>query len=127
MMSDWNGIIDAGDAESIWNALYSLVRDRDIVQICSSRLTNESLDEIYSEIAQEVFLRLMITDRLTYFVANGFTSEQIESNLLLNDLAQVLSSRKEYPASEAPDEVEQRSEFCRQAVTFKTSHATKPV
>src|SRR5215472_12747677 len=102
---DWSGIIKTGDAERIWNAIYSLVQDHGTSQICSSNQPeHQTLDEIHSDIAQEVFLRLITGDRLTYFGANGFTSAQI---VILNELAAVLAARKEYLAAEAPKDEQQ--------------------
>jgi hypothetical protein len=125
---DWNGIIETGDAERIWNAIYSLVQNQGTGQICSSsQAEHQSLDEIHSDIAQEVFLRLITLDRLTHFAANGFTSPQIESDLILNELATVLAMRKEYLAAEAPKDEQQQARLCRQPVTFKISQAIKPI
>ena len=125
---DWSGIIKTGDAERIWNAIYSLVQDHGTSQICSSNQPeHQTLDEIHSDIAQEVFLRLITGDRLTYFGANGFTSAQIESNLILNELAAVLAARKEYLAAEAPKDEQQAAALCRQPVTFRISQASKPI
>lgn len=97
---DWSGIIETGDAERIWTAIYSLVQDHGTSQICSSNQPeHQSLDEIHSDIAQEVFLRLITGTRLTYFAANGLTSAQIESDLILKELAAVLAARKEISCS----------------------------
>jgi hypothetical protein len=92
---DWNAIITSGDAAGIWNAIYLLTQNRNPLQ--PSRFDNGSqplsIDDLNSDIAQEVFLRLIVKDRLSYFIANNFTSEQIESELILNELTVVLTSR----------------------------------
>jgi hypothetical protein len=125
---DWSGIIETGDAERIWNAIYSLVQDHGTSQICSSNLPeHQYLDEIHSDIAQEVFLRLVTGDRLTYFAANAFTSAQIESDLILNELAAVLAARKEYLAAEAPKDELQPAALSRQPVTFRISQTSKAI
>src|SRR5215469_17117660 len=91
---NWTVIIASGDAEQIWNAIYSLVRDRNPIQIYPDGQSEQPfLGEISSDIAQEVFLRLITEDRLSYFMASGYTSEQIGSDLILHELAEVLISR----------------------------------
>jgi len=123
---DWNEIIETSDPERIWKALYSLVQSHGTIQSSTNAGQGlESFDEIYSDIAQEVFLRLITGDRLAYFAGNGFTNEQIESDLLLNDMAAVLTRRKEYLVGQSPDDDQQASGLRRQPVTFKISHASK--
>jgi hypothetical protein len=123
---DWNAIIAAGDPESIWNALYSLVRDTPLIRTYMKRSEHRAPEEIYSDVTQEVFLRLITLDRFTDFLEMGYTNEQIESDLLLNELAAVLISRKANDAGEAPDDENASSGGCCQQAAFKLSHASKP-
>src|SRR5262245_3573743 len=123
---DWAAVIASGDAESIWNALYSLVRDRDPILCTSGHSEQLSLDEIDSDIAQEVFLRLISGDRLTYFLASGYTSDQIESELILNELAEVLISRmgSRILADTASDSKMSPSEC--EKLSFQAAPSSKP-
>ena len=122
---DWNEIIETSDPERIWKALHSLVQSHGIQSSTNAGQGLASLDEIYSDIAQEVFLRLITGDRLAYFARHGLTNEQIESDLLLNDVAAVLTRRKEYLVAQSPDDGQQASGLCRQQVAFKISQASK--
>jgi hypothetical protein len=123
---DWNAIIGAGDAETIWNALYSLVRETELIRGYTSRLEQRSPDDFYSDITQEVFLGLITWDRFTLFLRMGYTNEQIESDLLLNELVPVLISRKGNFTGEASDDEHPASSRRCQQAAFKISHASKP-
>src|SRR5262249_4317957 len=91
---DWYSVISSGDAETIWNALYLLVRYKaPISQYWGKRVTDLHVEEFTSEVTQEVFLSLISGDRLSYFLRNNHTNDQIESELILNELAAVLMSR----------------------------------
>jgi len=95
----------SGDAETIWNAIFSLVRKKSSLRLSkyrSSRSSLPSLDEASSDLAQELFLRLIATDRLSYFVTNNWTSEAIESDLILNELTPILMSRMNRLTGEDP-------------------------
>lgn len=95
---DWKLIIASSDPETIWNALYALVRDRSRREPNNYRPAEDlRLDEFSSDITQEVFLRLLCGDRLSHFLSNNYTSDQIKSELILNELAAVLLSRTARP------------------------------
>ena len=95
---DWKVIIASSDPETIWSALYALVRDNSLREPNIYRPAEDlGLDEFSSDITQEVFLRLLCGDRLSHFLANNYTSDQIESELILNELAAALLSRTARP------------------------------
>jgi len=123
---DWTSVIESGDAESIWNAIYSLVRERNPIHIYPvGRSEHLFLDEVSSDIAQEVFLRLITGDRLASFQASGYTSDQIESELILNELADVLISRTCKPISSESNGARPSPGGCEE-LAFQTAPARKP-
>src|SRR5262249_10836521 len=123
---DWTGIIASGDAESIWNAIYSLVRARNPIQIClRGRSQHNSPDEINSDIAQEAFLRLISGDRLTYFLGSSYTNDRI-GELILNELADVLISRMGGPTTAETNNDSQMSPSGWEKLQSKRAPASKP-
>jgi hypothetical protein len=128
-------MMESGDPESIWNALYSLVRRKnpnrlntvgDSTPWPGGSSDHLSLDDIDSDIAQEVFLRLIIGDRLSYFLANDYTSEQIESELTLNELAAVLISRTIMRVGDRPTHHDQIPRSGPEKLAFEMAPTGKP-
>jgi hypothetical protein len=94
---DWTKVLGSGDPQAIWNAIFSLVQDRHAMltskQLCPHSEDPTPQDELTSDIAQEIFLRLISTDRLSYFMANNYTSQQIQHEIVLRELPAVLICR----------------------------------
>jgi hypothetical protein len=128
---DWSEVLESGDAETIWNAFYSLVRDKSptrLVKYFGGHSDRPSLDEICSEIAQEIFLRLISSDRFSYFSANGFTSQQIENEIILRELPAVLVYRIGKPVQQGRRDqiqVDNLSPARRDSSAFLTLSPTK--
>jgi hypothetical protein len=93
----WSKILASGEPEAIWNAIYSLVRDKNPKEVanpcggCSENL--RPLEEVVSDITQEIFLRLISEDRFSYFIANKYTDQQIQHEIVLRELPAVLVQR----------------------------------
>jgi hypothetical protein len=93
----WTNVLASGDPETIWNAIYSLVRDRNprpVPRPSGGEFESpQPLDEVIADIAQEIFLRLISTDRFSYFVANNYSDQQIQHEIVLRELPAVLIHR----------------------------------
>jgi len=126
----WNSVFASGDAETIWNALYLLVREacgRPLPAGLAERQGDPCSQEPESDIAQEVFLLLLSTGRLSYFASCTLTSEQIESDIILNEMTAVLLSRSSRPKSEDRSSSSERppSPATSTGRTFRIAQTTK--
>ncbi|HEX5735434.1 MAG TPA: hypothetical protein VF131_21585 [Blastocatellia bacterium] len=65
----WRELFVDQDAEAVWQRIYTLIRSADS-------------DSDYEQTAQELFLRLLTTDRVNIYIEQGFSDDEIRDDLL---------------------------------------------
>ena len=68
----WRELFVDQDAEAVWQKIYTLIRS-----------ANSTEDYDYEKVAQDLFLRLLITDRVHLYIEQGFSDDEIRDDLLL--------------------------------------------
>lgn len=98
---DWIDILETNDNEALWNKLYSLIAKHSSTRLLYSHdeLTGSRRYEIYSDLTQDLFLRLLEKNRWQYYLDNGYTSERIEQELNRIEMPNYISvlQRDRYP------------------------------
>ena len=67
----WRELFVDQDAEAVWQKLYTLISSAD---------SNSNYD--YEQMAQELFLRLLTTERVKLYTEQGFSDDEIRDDLL---------------------------------------------
>src|SRR5688572_12938371 len=65
----WRELFVDQDAEAVWQKIYTLIRSADS-------------DSDYEQVAQELFLRILTTDRVHLYIEQGFSDDEIRDDLL---------------------------------------------
>ena len=65
----WRELFVDQDAEAVWQKIYTLIRSADS-------------DSDYEQMAQELFLRLLTTERVHLYIEQGFSDDEIRDDLL---------------------------------------------
>ena len=68
----WRELFLNQDAEAVWQNIYTLIR---------SAVPDPDSD--YEQMAQELFLRLLTTERILMYVGQGCSDDEIRDDLLL--------------------------------------------
>ena len=68
---DWRQVLQSQDAETIWQELSILVRSVPSDQTAG-----------YEQVTQELFLRLLATDRLSFYLQQGYSDSDIREDLI---------------------------------------------
>jgi hypothetical protein len=97
----WIDIIATNDNEALWSKLLGLIAKHSSTRLLYSHdeLTGSRRYEIYSDLTQDLFLRLLEKDRWQYYLDNGYTSERIEQELNRIEVPNYISvlQRERYP------------------------------
>ncbi|HEY6328943.1 MAG TPA: hypothetical protein VI756_06365 [Blastocatellia bacterium] len=100
---DWAGLLHHQDPESLWNALFNLVKRHPATRpLHFTDMTTVSSDlDINADLAQELFLELLRKNRFNHYLANNYSSSEIENELTHVELPNLIGSklRKRYPES----------------------------
>jgi|HubBroStandDraft_6_1064221.scaffolds.fasta_scaffold36688_3 hypothetical protein len=101
---DWSGLLHQEDVEGIWNALYRLVTRHPAarpLRFGTDETAASSELEINADLAQELFLELFQKQRFEYYLANDYSSTEIENELTHIELPNMVGARlrKRYPES----------------------------
>jgi len=98
---DWAGLLHQEDVEGIWNALFRLVTRHPAVRPLRFATDEASDFEINADLAQELFLELFQKSRFDYYLANEYSSTDIENELTHIELPNLVGARlrKRYPES----------------------------
>jgi hypothetical protein len=117
---DWIEILETNDNEALWNKLCSLIAKHSSTRLLYSHdeLTGSRRHEIYSDLTQDIFLRLLEKNRWQYYLDNGYTSERIEQEFNRIEVPNYISvlQRERYPeayrlARRISELIKSRSEF----------------
>lgn len=76
---DWRQVLLSQDAEAIWQELSILVRLTDLNPSTAEASTNEVG---YEQVTQELFLRLLTTDRFSFYLKQGYSDADIRKDLI---------------------------------------------
>jgi len=98
---DWIEILKANDNEALWSKLCSLIAKHSSTRLLYSHdeLAGSRRHEIYSDLTQDLFLRLLEKNRWQYYLDSGYTSERIEQELNRIEVPNYISvlQRDRYP------------------------------
>jgi hypothetical protein len=117
---DWIDILETNDNEALWNKLCSLIGKHSATRLLYSHdeLAGSRRYEIYSDLTQDLFLRLLEKNRWQYYLENGYTSERIEQELNRIEVPNYISvlQRERYPeayrlARRISELIKSRNEF----------------
>lgn len=76
---DWRQVLLSQDAEAIWQELSILVRLTDLDQSTAREPTN---NRGFEQITQELFLRLLTTDRFSFYLEQDYSDADIRGDLI---------------------------------------------
>jgi hypothetical protein len=101
---NWAGLLADEDVEGLWNGLYQLVSRHPAVRplhFATDGAAVSSQTEINADLAQELFLELFQKQRFDHYIANRYTSTEIENELARIELPNLVGARlrKRYPES----------------------------
>ena len=65
----WRELFVDQDAEAVWQKIYTLIRSADS-------------DSDHEQLAQDLFLRLLTSDRVHIYIEQGFSDDEIRDDLL---------------------------------------------
>ena len=65
----WRELFVDQDAEAIWQKIYTLINSAD-------------LESDYEQVAQDLFLRILSTNRVHLYIEQGFSEDEIRDDLL---------------------------------------------
>jgi hypothetical protein len=68
---DWRQVFLSQDAEAIWQELYVLVRS-----VASGQ------SNAHEEVTQGLFLNLLVTDRISLYIAQDYSDSEIREDLM---------------------------------------------
>lgn len=68
---DWRQVLLSQDAEAIWHELSTLVR---------TAMPGHAAG--YEQLTQELFLELLATDRVTFYIEQGYSDSEITEDLM---------------------------------------------
>lgn len=117
---DWIEILRSNDDEALWSKLHSLIAKHSATRLVYTHdeLTGIRRQEIYSDLTQDLYLRLLEKDRWRYYLDNHYTSERVEQELNRIEVPNYVSviHRQRYPeayrlARRISDLIKTRREF----------------
>jgi hypothetical protein len=88
----WTEILRTNDVGAFWGRLYSVVSRHGAVRVLFERKASKnSLDDLFSDLTQDLFLRLFQKGRLRSYVESGYTDKEIEQQLYRIELPNLVS------------------------------------
>jgi hypothetical protein len=103
-MPDWARLLTDEDVEGLWNALYQLILRHPAVRplrFATDEAAVLSQTEINADLTQELFLELFQKQRFDHYLAENYTSAEIESELTHIEIPNLVGARlrQRYPES----------------------------
>lgn len=91
--SRWIDLLFSGDAEKLWTELFYIVSNHSAVRQLYSmgKLPYQSLIDIYTDLTQDLFLRLYEKDRLQFYLDADYTNERVEQELYRFEIPNLIS------------------------------------
>jgi hypothetical protein len=101
---NWAGLLADEDVEGLWNGLYQLVSRHPAARplhFATDGAAVSSQTEINADLSQELVLELFQKHRFDHYIANRYTSTEIENELARIELPNLVGARlrKRYPES----------------------------
>jgi hypothetical protein len=90
---NWASLIKDTDAEPLWKSLHKLISSYLLaIELCHDRFEASPVD-LSALLTQELFLELISKHRFERYIESGYTSAEIESELLAVEIPCLLLSR----------------------------------
>lgn len=89
----WIEIISSNDAEALWSKLFKLVARHSSIRnlLASKRAGHDRLEDLYSDITQDLFLRLHQKDRWRYYETAGYSDSDVDHELYHIEIPNLVS------------------------------------
>lgn len=93
MKNRWIDLLFSGDAEKLWGELFCIVSNHSSVRqfYATSKVPYQSLIDIYTDLTQDLFLRLYEKDRLQFYLDADYTDEKVEQELYRFEIPNLIS------------------------------------
>lgn len=99
----WSALFSEADNWGIWEKLFSMVSHHSAVRafIASQRAPHESMQDMFLDLTQDVFLRLQEKNRWNHYREAGYSDQTIDHELNHLEIPNLMSLRlrKRYPES----------------------------
>jgi hypothetical protein len=99
----WLESLLSNDTEELWSKLFKLLSRHSAVRLLypQKELSSDSRFDIYSDLTQGLFLRLLEKDRWQYYLDLSYSDERIEQELFRIEVPNFVSElqRERYPES----------------------------
>lgn len=101
---DWATLLEDENAEDLWNSLFQLVARHPAVRPLRFTTDGASVSshlEINADLTQELFLELLRKQRFDHYLNTGYSSAEIEGEIVYIELPNLVGARlrKRYPES----------------------------
>lgn len=116
----WIDVLSSNDNEGLWSKLFNLISRHSAVRLLYSQkdISGDRKWDIYSDLTQELFLRLLQKNRWQYYLDLGYSGERVEQELFRIEVPNFISDlqRERYPeayrlARRISDLIKTRPEF----------------
>jgi len=116
----WIDLLRSNDTEELWSKLFKLLSRHSAVKLLypQKELSSDSKWDIYSDLTQGLFLRLLEKDRWQYYLDSNYTDDRVEQEIFRIEVPNFISElqRERYPESyrlarRISDLIKLRSEF----------------
>jgi hypothetical protein len=86
-------LLFSGNAEKLWNELFCIVSNHSSVRqlYTTSKMPYQRMTDIYTDLTQDLFLRLYEKDRLQFYLDADYTDEKVEQELYRFELPNLIS------------------------------------
>src|SRR5262245_47866 len=99
----WIDILSKNDDQALWTSLYGIIsRHAAVRMLCGPHGASlDGLKDVYSDLTQDLFLRLFQKDRLRSYLDRGYTDKEVEQELYRIEVPNLVShlQRERYPES----------------------------
>src|SRR5262245_46677378 len=131
----WIDILSKNDDQALWTSLYGIIsRHAAVRMLCGPHGASlDGLKDVYSDLTQDLFLRLFQKDRLRSYLDRGYTDKEVEQELYRIEVPNLVShlQRERYPESyrlarRISDLLQTQREFQLYNFTASISRETSP-
>ena len=116
----WLDVLRSNDTETLWSKLFNLLSRHSAVRLLypQKELSSDNKWDIYSDLTQGLFLRLLEKDRWQHYLDLGYSDDRVEQELFRIEVPNFVSElqRERYPESyrlarRISDLIKTRAEF----------------
>lgn len=89
----WMDLLFSDDAEKLWGELFCIVSNHSSVRhlYSTSKMPFQRLTDMYTDLTQDLFLRLYEKDRLQFYLEADYTDEKVEQELYRFEIPNLVS------------------------------------